>query len=111
MHPGQLTLWGRLMAGSQAVIAHDDAGQALFVAYDPPAVPVSQVLVADGEKVAEAPGPARFVRDRAVHAGAMARAGDDQDVGLLCRLDENAPQGLASLEATQGDTLEDGTRG
>ena len=33
MHKGKITMLGRIMAGSQAVIAHDDAGQALFVAY------------------------------------------------------------------------------
>ena len=32
MHKGKITMLGRIMAGSQAVIAHDDAGQALFVA-------------------------------------------------------------------------------
>jgi len=36
MHKGTITMLGRIMAGSQVVIAHDDAGQALFVAYDPP---------------------------------------------------------------------------
>jgi len=36
MHKGKITMLGRIMAGSQAVIAHDEAGQALFVAYYPP---------------------------------------------------------------------------
>jgi hypothetical protein len=48
--------------------------------------------------------------DRAGQAVAMARAGDDQGLGVLCMLDDNAPQGLASFEAPQGDTLEDGTQ-
>jgi len=33
MPKGKITLLGRLMAGSQAVMAHDDTGQAIFVAY------------------------------------------------------------------------------
>jgi hypothetical protein len=41
MHQGKITMLGRIMAGSQAVIAHDDAGQALFVAYYPPDIHVS----------------------------------------------------------------------
>jgi hypothetical protein len=98
------------MAGSQAVIAHDEAGQALFVAYYPPDVHLSQVLVAYCEKVAEATGTALCVIDRAVNAVAMARAFDDKGLGLLCMLDDNAQQGLESFEATQVDTLEDGTR-
>jgi len=31
MHKGKITMLGRIMAGSQAVIAHDEAGQAVFV--------------------------------------------------------------------------------
>jgi len=33
MPKGKITMLGRIMAGSQAVIAHDAAGQAVFVAY------------------------------------------------------------------------------
>jgi len=33
MHKGKITMLGRIMAGSQAVIAHNEAGQARFVAY------------------------------------------------------------------------------
>jgi len=36
MPKGTSTMRGRSMAGSQAVMAHDDAGQALFVVSDPP---------------------------------------------------------------------------
>ena len=110
MHKGKITMLGRIMAGSQAVIAHDEAGQALFVAYYPPDMHLSQVIVAYCEKVAEATGTALFVIDRAVNAVAMARAFDDKGLGLLCMLDDNEPQGLESFEATQVDTLEDGTR-
>jgi hypothetical protein len=110
MHKGKITMLGRIMAGSQAVIAHDEAGQALFVAYYPPDVHVSQVIVAYCAQVAEATGTALFVIDRAVNAVAMARAFDDKDLGLLCMLDDNEHRGLESFEATQVDTLEDGTR-
>ena len=36
MHKGKITMRGRIMAGSQAVISHDETGQAVFVAYYPP---------------------------------------------------------------------------
>jgi len=32
MHQGKITMLGRIMAGSQAVMAHADAGQAVCVA-------------------------------------------------------------------------------
>jgi len=110
MHKGKITMLGRIMAGSQAVIAHDEAGQALFVAYYPPDVHLSQVIVAYCAKVAAATGTALFVIDRAVNAVALARAFDAKDLGLLCMLDDNEHRGLESFEATQVDTLEDGTR-
>jgi hypothetical protein len=110
MHKGTITMLGRIMAGSQAVIAHNEVGQAVFVAYYPPDMHLSQGIVAYCEKVAEATGTALFVIDRAVNAVAMARAFDDKDLGLLCMLDDNEHQGLVSFEATQVDTLADGTR-
>ena len=36
MHQGKITLLGRIMAGSQAVIADDETGQAVFAAYYSP---------------------------------------------------------------------------
>lgn len=98
------------MAGSQAVIAHEEAGQAVLVASSPPAMHVSQVLVVYCQKVAEATGSALFVIDRAVHAVALAQAFHANDLGLLCRLDDHEPAGLGSFEATEVDTLDDGTQ-
>jgi hypothetical protein len=46
MHKGTITMLGRIMAGSQAVITHDEAGHALFVASQPPDIHLSQVIVA-----------------------------------------------------------------
>jgi hypothetical protein len=89
MHKGKITMLGRIMAGSHAVIAHDETGQALFVAYYPPDIPLSQVIVAYCRTVEAATGSALFVIDRAVNAVAMARAFNDQGLGLLCMLDDN----------------------
>jgi len=110
MHKGKITMLGRIMAGSQAVIAHDDAGQALFVAYYPPDIHVSQVIVAYCQRVALATGHSLFVIDRAVNSVALAEAFDEQGLGLLCMLDDNEQAGLESFEATYVETLEDGTR-
>ena len=110
MHKGKITMLGRIMAGSQAVSAHDDAGQALFVAYYPPDIHVSQVIVADCQRVARATGRAVFVIDRAVNSVALAKAFDEQGLGLLCMLDDHEHAGLESFEATSVETLADGTR-
>jgi hypothetical protein len=110
MHKGKITMLGRIMAGSQAVIAPDEMGQAVFVAYYPPDIHVSQVIVAYCQNVAEATGSALFVIDRAVNAVALAGAFDAQGLGLLCMLDDNEHAGLASFEATEVALLADGTR-
>jgi hypothetical protein len=101
---------GRIMAGSQAVITHSDTGHALFVEYHPPDMQLSHVVVDSCQKVAMATGTSLFGIDRAVNAVAIARAFDDQGLGLLCMLDDNEHQGLESFEATLVDTLDDGTK-
>jgi hypothetical protein len=110
MPKGKITMLGRIMAGSQAVIAHDETGQALFVAYSPPDIHLSQVIVAYCQRVALATGNSLFVIDRAVNAVATAGAFDAQGLGLLCMLDDNEHAGLESFEATEVDRLADGTK-
>ena len=110
MHKGKITMLGRIMAGSHAVIAHNAAGQALFVAYYPPDIPLSQVIVEYCQQVALATGSLLFVIDRAVNAVAIARAFDARGWGLLCMLDDNEYEGLTSFETTEVGTLADGTK-
>jgi hypothetical protein len=110
MHKGKITMRGRIMAGSQAVISHDETGQAVFVAYYPPDLHLSQVILAYCEQVAEATGSDLFVIDRAVNSKAMAQAFDEVGLGLLCMLDDNEHEGLECFDATDVATLDDGTR-
>ncbi len=110
MHKGTSTLLGRIMAGSQAVMAPHEAGQALLVADSPPDLPLAQVMVASGPQVAVATGSPLLVIDRAVKAVARACAFDPQGLGLLGRLDDTEPAGLDSCTATEVGTRADGTK-
>jgi hypothetical protein len=110
MHKGKITMLGRIMAGSHAVIAHDDTGHAVCVEYHPPDIHLSQVIVAYCQKVALATGSALFVIDRAVNSLAMACAFAQQGLGLLCMLDDNEHDGLSSFVTTEVAILADGTR-
>jgi hypothetical protein len=110
MHKGKITMLGRIMAGSHAVIAHNEAGQALFVAYYPPDIHLSQVIVEYCQKVALATESVLFVIDRAVNAVALTCAFDARGWGLLCMLDDKEYEGLDSFEATEVGTLADGTK-
>ncbi len=110
MHKGKITMLGRIMAGSQAVIAHNKAGQALRVEYHPPDIHVSKIIVDYCYKVSTVTESALFVIDRAVNSVAMARAFDTQGLGLLCMLDDNEHAGLDSFAATEVGTLADGSK-
>jgi hypothetical protein len=110
MHKGKIPMRGRIMAGSQAVISHDETGQAVYVASYPPDLHVSQLILAYCERVALATGSDLFVMDRAVNSKAMAPAFDEAGLGLLCMLDDNEHHGLESFEATPVTTLDDGTQ-
>ena len=109
MHTGQSTMRGRILAGSQAVIAPHADGHAVLVASHPPDIHVSRRIVADGQQVVEATGRPLCVIDRAVHALAMAAACAEPDWGLLCRLDDHAPHGLERVEATSEGLLDEGS--
>ncbi len=110
MHKGKIPMRGRIMAGSHAVIAHNEAGYAVFVAYHPPDIHLSRLIVAYCHKVVEATGSTVFVIDRAVHSLAVAVAFTPQDWSLLCMLDDNEPHGLESFEVTPEGLLDDGSQ-
>ena len=81
MPKGQSPMRGRIMAGSQAVIAHNEAGQAVFVEYHPPDRHLSRVIETYCEHVVAATGSPVLVIDRAVQALATAWAFPQQDGG------------------------------
>src|SRR2546428_8310991 len=110
MHKGKITMRGRIMAGSPAVIAHNEAGYAVFVAYHPPDIHLSRIIVAYCQKVVEATGSTGFVIDPAVNFLAVAGALSKQDWGLLFPLDDNEHHGLESFAATPEGTLDDGSQ-
>src|SRR5437899_11319529 len=107
---GKITLRGRIMAGSQAVMAHNAAGSAVFVAYHPPDIHRSRLLVASWHTVVEATGRTVCVIDRAVNSLAMAVAVAQQDWGVLCLLDDHEHHGLESCAATPEGPLDAGSQ-
>jgi hypothetical protein len=109
MPKGPITMLGRIMAGSPAVMAHHATGHAGLVTSYPPAIPLSQRLVAFCQQGVEAPGSVRCVIARAVNAVALAGAFDAQGVGVLSLRDDHEPEGLERCEATSVGTLEEGT--
>jgi hypothetical protein len=110
MHKGKITMLGRIMAGSQAVVTHNDDGYGIFVAYHPPDMHLSHVIIDYCQQVVQATGIEVFIIDREVNSLKMAQAFSQKDWGLLSMLDSNEHQGLESFEATEVDQLSDGSR-
>jgi hypothetical protein len=109
MHKGKITMLGRIMAGSQAVIAHNEEGQALYVAYHPPDIRLPRVIVEYCEKIMSATGIRIFVIDREVNSVELAREFESKQLGLLSMLDKNEYDGLSSWQVEGIGELEDGS--
>ena len=110
MHKGKITMMGRIMAGSQAVISHDEHGQARFAEYYPPDIHLTQVIVSYCQDVAEQTGSPLFVIDRAANSVTLANEFDAQNLGLLSMLNDNKYQGLESFKTDLIETLDDGSK-
>jgi len=109
MHKGKITMLGRIMAGSQAVIAHNQEGQAVCVAYQPPDIRMPHFILAYCQQVVTVTGVDVFVIDREVNSVDLARLFRDAHVGLLSMLDRNQYDGLSSWHTTRIGVLADGS--
>ena len=107
MHKGKITMLGRIMAGSQAVITHTQDGQGVYVEYYPPDIRMPRMIVMYCQKVVTATGIEIFVIDREVNSVALARCFEKHGMGLLSMLDKNEYEGLSSWNVTQIGTLRD----
>jgi hypothetical protein len=109
LHKGKITMVGRIMAGSQAVIAHNQDGRAVFVAYHPPDIRLPRLIVEYCQQIAAVTRAEVFVIDREVNSVDLARCFEGEGIGLLSMLDKNEYDGLTSWEATPWGPLEDGS--
>ncbi len=109
MHKGKITMLGRIMAGSQAIITHNHEGQAVHVAYQPPDIRMPRFILASCQLLAAAMGIDVFVIDREVNSVELAREFQEAELGLLTMLDRNQYDGLSSWNVTHIGTLEDGS--
>jgi hypothetical protein len=108
MHKGKISMLGRIMAGSQAVITHNQDGHAVFVAYYAPDIRMPRMIVAYCQAVAAATGIEVFVIDREANSVALAREFEHHGLGLLSMLDTNEYDGLTSWETTPIGTCAEG---
>ncbi len=107
MHKGKITMLGRIMAGSQAVITHNQDGHAVFIEYYPPDIRMPRMIAMYCQKVVTASGVDVFVIDREVNSVALSRCFEKSGLGLLSMLDKNEYDGLKSWNVTRVGTLSD----
>ncbi len=110
MHKGKITMLGRIMPGSQAVVAHIETGQAVYFDYHPPDTRLPSIILDYCAEIAALTGIGIFVIDREVNSVAMARAFTKNGLGLLSMLDKNEYTDLSDWDAKEIGKLEDGSK-
>ncbi len=108
MHKGKITMLGRIMGGSQAVVAHDENSQALYVEYHAPDMRMPNMIFEYCRHIADAVGIDMFVIDREVNSESIGIAFEENGWGLLCMLDNNQYKDLSDWDYEFEGKLENG---
>jgi len=98
MHKGKITMLGRIMAGSQAVVAHTEDGYAIWVEYVTPDTRLPQIILEYCDRIVSLTGIDLFVIDREVNSVGMAAEFTKRGWGLLSMLDRNEYKGLSDWD-------------
>ena len=115
MHKGKITMLGRIMPGSNAIVAHNEEGQAIFMDYYPPDIRMPSMILEYCEKIVDATDIRNFVIDREINSVNIAREFRDRSWGLLSMLDSNEYKSLSDWDTDcicvyeSGDRLYTGT--
>jgi hypothetical protein len=89
MHKGRITMPGRIMAGSNAVVTHNENGNAVYFDYYPPDIRLPRVIIAYCENLFSMTGIMIFIIDREINSVEMAREFEGRGRGLLSMPDRN----------------------
>lgn len=98
MHKGKITMLGRIMAGSQAVVAHNEKGSAVYVEYHPPDIRFPVMIVEYCEHIVANSGIDIFVIDREINSQVIASEFERRGWGLLSMLDSNQYKALSDWD-------------
>ncbi len=108
MHKGKITMLGRIMAGSQAIVAHIETGHAVYFDYQPPDTRLPKMIIEFCAQIVTLTGIEIFVIDREVNSEAIAREFAEHGWGLLCMLDKSEYKDLSDWETEYIGKLTDG---
>jgi len=110
MHKGKITMLGRIMPGSNAVISHNERGDAIFVEYFPPDIRLPRIISEYCDKIVSMTGIRLFVIDREINSLSVACAFQSNSLGLISMLDKNEYNDLSDWDTQIIGELEDGSR-
>ena len=89
MHKGLITMLGRVMAGSNAVVTHNEHGYPLYFKFYAPDYRMPPFILDYCQNIVSSTGIKLFIIDREVNSLQIAQAFESLDWGLLCMLDKN----------------------
>ncbi len=98
MHKGKITMLGRIMAGSQAIVAHDENGRVFYVEYYPPDIRMPGIILEYCAQVVKNTGIKIFIVDREINSEALAGEFESRKWGLLSMLDSNQYKDLSDWD-------------
>ena len=97
MHKGLITMLGRVMAGSNAVVTHNEHGTPLYFEYFAPDYCLPTLIVEYCQSIVESIGIKLFIIDREVNSLQIAMTFTNKGWGLLCMFDKNEYDGFESF--------------
>lgn len=106
-HKGLITMLGRIMAGTQMVITHNENGHAVYFRHYPPDINLSPIILEYCFEVSLQTGIKLFVIDRGVNSEENARKFQEKGLGLLCMLDSNEYNGLSDFKTKKLGKMDD----
>ena len=110
LHKGKITMLGRIMAGTNAVIAHDEKGESFFGQLYSPDFHMNEFILDYCQQIVSHTAIELFVIDREINSVDIASAFERKQWGLLSMLDNNQYQGLEDWELKFEGTLIDGKK-
>ena len=110
LHKGKITMLGRVMAGSNAVIAHNEEGERLLAELYSPDFHMNDFILEYCQQIVSHTRIELFVIDREINSVEMAIAFESKQWGLLSMLDNNQYQGLEDCQLEFEGALIDGKK-
>jgi len=110
MHKGKITMLGRIMSGSNALVAHDEKGRAIYIEYHPPDIRMPGMILQYCQHIANTIGIELFVIDREVNSLQVALDFEDNGLGLLSMLNNNQYKALSDWDYQPAGALKDGSK-